>query len=50
MAISLYRQAIDLHPYYPNAYCKLATALHNQGKVRAIAFEVLRVFDFKTLS
>ncbi len=34
LAIDTYRRAIELQPHFPDAYCNLANALKEQGKVR----------------
>lgn len=33
LAIDTYRRAIELQPHFPDAYCNLANALKEQGKV-----------------
>ena len=34
LAVDTYRRAIELQPHFPDAYCNLANALKEQGKVR----------------
>ena len=34
LAIDTYKRAIELQPHFPDAYCNLANALKEQGKVR----------------
>lgn len=33
LAVDTYRRAIELQPHFPDAYCNLANALKEQGKV-----------------
>ncbi len=33
LAIDTYKRAIELQPHFPDAYCNLANALKEQGKV-----------------
>lgn len=33
LAVDTYRRAIALQPHFPDAYCNLANALKEQGKV-----------------
>ena len=35
LAIDTYRRAIELQPNFPDAYCNLANALKEKGKVRS---------------
>ena len=34
LAIDTYKRAIELQPNFPDAYCNLANALKEKGKVR----------------
>ena len=36
LAVDTYRRAIELQPNFPDAYCNLANALKEQGKVKLI--------------
>ena len=39
-----YRRAIALQPHFPDAYCNLANALKEQGKVRIYAYTNMVLF------
>ena len=36
LAIDTYQRAIELQPHFPDAYCNLANALKEQGKVSRV--------------
>ena len=36
LAIDTYKRAIELQPNFPDAYCNLANALKEKGKVRKV--------------
>ena len=49
LAVDTYRRAIELQPNFPDAYCNLANALKEQGKVTmiimtSIIIEVIIIF------
>lgn len=41
LAIDTYRRAIELQPHFPDAYCNLANALKEQGKVSILGNDVM---------
>ena len=43
LAVDTYRRAIELQPNFPDAYCNLANALKEQGKVSNL-FLILYTF------
>ena len=44
LAVDTYRRAIELQPNFPDAYCNLANALKEQGKVTMIIFTSILIF------
>ena len=40
LAIDTYQRAIELQPHFPDAYCNLANALKEQGKVSYVCVGV----------
>ena len=46
LAVDTYKRAIELQPNFPDAYCNLANALKEQGKV--FSFQMLKVYKNET--
>lgn len=44
LAVDTYRRAIELQPNFPDAYCNLANALKEQGKVTKIILTSILIF------
>lgn len=49
LAVDTYRRAIELQPHFPDAYCNLANALKEQGKVFSVVIvcTIMRCFPVK---